>query len=222
MGLLSASSTIVRFHAAPPPNLDREKLCRAVNRRAFREQDEDGLPAAEAFGWVAIHDPLVVELEPSDLFFQQYLVLGFRYDRRVAPAKLVTLERRRAEEQRRKELGLERLGRAVRTEIKEEVTARLLLQALPSPRLFECAWNLETECVYFTGKSRAPREAFGGLFRESFGVTPVPMIPYLAAERVGLPGAVVDALRAVEPSTFAVERLASEPVAAAAGAGGSA
>jgi hypothetical protein len=222
MGFLSASSTIVRFHAAPPPNLDRAALCRAVNRRAFREHDEHGLPAAEAFGWVAIHDPLVVELEPSDVFFQQYVVLGFRYDRRVAPAKLVTLERRRAEEERRNELGLERLGRAVRREIKEEVSARLLSQALPSPRLFECAWNLERECVYFTGKSRAPREAFAGLFRECFGVTPVPMIPYLAAERIGLPGAVVDAVRAVSPSALATDRSAPEPVATAAAAAGGA
>jgi DNA recombination-dependent growth factor C len=220
MGFLSASSTIVRFHAVPPGTLDREKLCAAVNRRAFREHDEDGLPAQEAFGWVAIQDPLVVAFEPSDLFFQQHLVLGFRYDRRAAPAKLVALERRRAEAERRDQLGLERLGQAVRREIKEEVTARLLLRALPSPRLFECAWNLESHFVYFTGKSRAPREAFAALFRESFGVAPVPLIPYFAAERIDLEGAVVDAVRAVEPSSLAVDRLVAEPAAAAAAAAG--
>jgi recombination associated protein RdgC len=220
MGFLSGSSTIVRFLAPPPAALDREQLCRALNRRTFREHDEHGLPAAEAFGWTAIHDPLVVHLEASDVFFQQYVVLGFRYDRRAVPAKLVRLERRRAEEARKKEQNLERLGRAVRREIKEEVAARLLLQALPSPGLFECAWNLETHCLYFTGKSRAAKEAFSGLFRETCGVTPVPMIPYLAAERIGLQGAVVDAFRGVEPSVFAIERLRAE--AARAGAGGEA
>lgn len=205
MGFLAGSSSIVRFHADVPPRIDREKVCAAIRRDAFREHDEDGLPRPESFGWVAIHDPLVVEVEAHDVFFQQYLVLGFRYDKRVAPGKLVRLERRRAEEERKRELGQDRLGRETRKEIKEQVAARLLAMALPSPSLFECAWNLETQTLYFTGKSRGPKEAFSSLFRETFGVTPIPVIPYLAAERVGLDPATVDALRAVEPSRFTVE-----------------
>lgn len=202
MGFLSARSSVVRFDAKPARRIDRDAICAAVNRHAFREHDEDGLPKAEAFGWVAIHDPLVVELDASDLFFDRYLLIGFRHDRRVAPAKLVRLERRRAEEARKREQGLERLGRAVRKEIKEEVEARLLQQALPSPSLFDCAWNLETGTVFFTGKARAPREAFAALFRETFGVEPLPVIPYLAVERVGLPAAAVDAVRGAERSSF--------------------
>jgi DNA recombination-dependent growth factor C len=222
MGFLSASSSVVRFDAQPAGKIDRDAVCRAINRNAFREHDEDGLPRAEAFGWVAVHDPLVVELDASDVFFQQYLLIGFRYDRRVAPAKLVRLERRRAEEARKREQGLERLGRVIRKEIKEEVEARLLQQALPSPSLFDCAWNLDTRTVWFTGKSRAPREAFAALFRETFGVQPVPVIPYLAAERVGLAGPVIDAVRAVERSALATDPdapRAVRPASAAAGAG---
>lgn len=219
MGFLSASSSIVRFDARPPARIDRDALCEAVNRRAFREHDEDGLPKQEAFGWTAIHDALVTELEPSDIFFQQYVVLGFRYDRRVAPAKLVRLETRRAEEERKQSQGLERLGRATRKEIKEEVAARLLLRALPSPSLFECAWDLERHTVYFTGKSRGPREAFQTLFRETCGVSPIPVIPYLAVERLQLAGAIVDAVRGAEPSRLSSESGVERAAAAAAGNG---
>ena len=218
MGFLSASSSIVRFEARAPRAVDRNAFCEAVNRESFREHDEDGLPRQEAFGWVSIHDPLVVELEPSDIFFQQYAMLGFRYDRRVAPAKLLRLECRRAEAERREQLGLERLGRAVRREIKEEIAARLLLRALPSPQIFECVWDLDSHTLYFTGKSRAPREAFASLFRDTAGVTPVPVIPYLAVERVGLPDVLVDAVRGVEPSVL-TSRRDEEPRAAAAAAG---
>ena len=42
--------------------------------------------------------------------------------------------------------------------------------------------------------------------RDTFGVAPIPMIPYLAAERVGVPDNIVDRVREVEPS-----RLVSEP-----------
>lgn len=200
MGFLSASSSIVRFHAKPPAKIDRDAVARAVEERAFREHDEDGLPKTEAFGWVAIHDPLVTSFDATDLFFQQYLVLGFRFDRRAVPAKLAWMERRRQEDERRQEQDLERLSRDTKREIKEDVESSLMARALPNPKLFECAWNLETEALYFTGKLKSARETFASLFRETFGVAPIPMIPYLAAERVGLPDATVDAVRGVEPT----------------------
>lgn len=201
MGFLSASSTIVRLHARPPKNVDRLAVAQAVSRQAFRE-DELGSAKAEASGWVAIHDPMVTVFDPSDLFFQQYIVIGFRFDKRAVPAKLAWIERRRAEAARKAEHNLERIGKSLRREIKEDVESNLLARALPNPKLFECAWNLETEVVYFTGKLKSAREAFTTLFRETFGVTPTPMIPYLAVERIGVDDSVVDLVRAVEPSRF--------------------
>jgi recombination associated protein RdgC len=201
MGLLSASTTVVRF-VAPAPRLDRDALARAVSRRAFRELDPDGGDTTQSCGWVGVHDPLATALTAADLFFQDYLVVGFRYDRRAVPAKLLYLERRRAEAALKTERGTERLGSAARKQIKTEVEARLLLRALPAPRLFDCVWNLATGRVYFTGKLRAAREAFVDLFRQTFGVAPVPLIPYLAAEHVELAPRVVEAVRAVEPASF--------------------
>ena len=202
MGFLSASSSIVRFHAKPPERIDRDAIARAIEERAFQEHDEDGLPKKEAFGWVAIHDPLVTTFDATDLFFQQYLVVGFRFDSRAVPAKLAWMERRRQEDERRREQDLERLSRDTKREIKDDVDSNLLARALPNPKLFECAWNLETEAVYFTGKLKSARETFASLFRETFGVAPIPMIPYLAAERVGLPSPTVDTVRGVEPTRF--------------------
>ncbi len=205
MGFLSASSTIVRLHAKPPPNMDREAIARAIEERAFRDHDEDGMPKQEAFGWVAIHDPLVTEFDASDLFFQQYLVVGFRFDTRAVPAKLSWMERRRQEDARRSEQDVEKLSRDTKREIKQDVESNLMSRALPNPKLFECAWNLETEAVYFTGKLKSARETFASLFRETFGVAPIPMIPYLAVERVGLADGVVDAVRGVEPSRLVAD-----------------
>ncbi len=199
MGLLSASTTVVRFVAEPPSKLDREATARAVTRHAFRDADVEAGADARSAGWIAIHDPLSVTFTPGDIFFQRYLVVGFRQDIRTVPAKLLWIERRRAEEVRKKEMGVPRLGATVRREIKEEVAQRLLSRALPAPRLFDCVWNLETGLVYFTGKVRVAREAFAEVFRKTFGVMPVPMIPYLTAEHLDLPPAVVDAVRAVEP-----------------------
>jgi hypothetical protein len=205
MGLLGASSTVVRLVAPPPSPLDRDAHARAVARRTFRELDPDGGDTTQSSGWVGIHDPLATKLTAADLFFQHWLLVGFRWDKRAVPAKLLFLERRRAEAALREERGLERLGAAARKQIKADVEARLLLRALPTPRLFDCVWNLDNGRIYFTGKLRAAREAFTDCFRQTFGVAPVPMIPYLTAEHVGLPARVVDAVRAVEPSSLVGE-----------------
>ncbi|HLK11500.1 MAG TPA: hypothetical protein VKW76_08965 [Candidatus Binatia bacterium] len=202
MGFLSASTTIVRFIAPVPPQLNREAVAAAVTRRAFRDVDPAAGGAREGCGWVGIHDPLVTVFDPADLFFAHWLVVGFRYDRLAVPAKLLGLERRRAEAARRAERGVERLGAAERKEIREEVEARLIARALPTPRLFDCAWNLETGRVYLSGRQRAVCEAFAELFRQTFGVRPVPLIPYLAAEHVGLVPRAVEAVRAVEPASL--------------------
>lgn len=202
MGLLSASSTITRFIAPPPARLDREATAEAISRRTFRPFDADAVADKQTCGWVAIHDPLAVHVDPGDLFYQQFLVIGFRFDKRAVPGKLLWLERRRLEEERKAERGIPRLGAAARREIKEEIEARLLVRALPAPRLFDCAWNLDNGRVYFTGKQKAARDAFVELFRETFGIQPVPLIPYLAAEHVGLSSRTVEAVRAVEPSSL--------------------
>jgi hypothetical protein len=221
VGVLSAITSVVRLVAAPPARIQRDALAAAVSRRAFREPELDGGERAETSGWVGIHDPLVTELGAADLFVQHYLVVGFRWDRRVVPPKPLWLERRRLEAERKAERGVERLSAPERKEIKEEVARRLMTRALPVPRLFDCIWNLDTGHVLFTGKARAAREAFGECFRHTFGVAPVPLIPYLAAEHVGLDAHHVEALRAVEPASLVaddaprvrddVPRLALEP-----------
>jgi hypothetical protein len=196
MGFLSASSTIVRLHAAPPAKVDRETVLAGVSRRAFREESDTGLPHEEVFGWVDIHDPMETRFDTTDLFFQQYLLLGFRYDRRTIPTKLAWMERRQAERERREKDGLDRLSLSIRREIRDEVDARLLQKALPTPRLFECAWNLDTGVIYFTTRTGPVMEAFSTTFRETFGLTPTPMIPYLTAEHIGLDASVLASFRA--------------------------
>jgi recombination associated protein RdgC len=203
VGFLSARTSIVRFVAPEPSRMDREAIAKAVSKRAFRDREPDVGDPREAWGWVAIHNPLVTAFTPADLFFHRYLVLGFRYDRRLVPPKLLALERRRIEQERKDARGVDRLGSAERREIKDETSQRLLACALPTPRLFDVVWNLESGRVYLTGKARAVREAFTACFRETFGVTPVPLIPYLAAEHVGLDARQVAAVRAVEPVSLA-------------------
>jgi DNA recombination-dependent growth factor C len=210
MGFLSNSASVVRMQARAPGTIDRVHFAAKVSELAFRDPDDANAPAARS-GWVAIHDPLVTALTPSDLFFQQYLAVGFRHDRRAVPAQLLRLERRRLENDRRAGREGGRLGAAERREIKLEVESRLLARALPVPRLVDCVWNLDTGRVFLSGGSRLLREAFSHCFRATFGVTPVPMIPYIAAEHVGLSAHAVEQLRAAEPASLLEHQPAGVP-----------
>ncbi len=206
MGFLSASTSVVRFVAAAPSRLERERIAQAVSRHAFRDSEpgsgEARQASGQAWGWIAMHDPLQTQFTPADLFFHHYLVLAFRFDKRLVPPTLLSLERRRLENDRKTARGVERLGAAERREIKDEIAARLAAQALPTPRLFDVVWNLASGRVYFSGKLRAAREAFTDCFRLTFAITPVPLIPYLAAEHLGLGSGTVAAVRGVEPSNL--------------------
>ena len=202
MGFLSASTSVVRFVAIAPAQMERGRIAKAVTKRAFRESEAGIGDPRQSWGWVTVHDPLLTSFTPADLFFHHYLVVGFRYDKRLVPPKLLMLERRRLENERKAARGVTKLGAAERREIKDEIAERLVARALPNPRLFDVVWNLQTGRIYFSGKLRAAREAFGDCFRETFGVAPLPLIPYLAAEHVGLGPGQVEAVRAVEPASL--------------------
>ncbi len=202
MGFLSASTSVVRFVAIAPARMERATIAKAVTKRAFRESEAGVGDPRQSWGWVTVHDPLLTAFTPADLFFHHYLVLGFRYDKRLVPPKLIWLERRRLENERKAARGVTKLGAAERREIKDEIAERLVARALPTPRIFDVVWNLQTGRVYFSGKFRAAREAFGDCFRDTFGVAPLPLIPYLAAEHVGLESRQIEAVRAVEPCSL--------------------
>ena len=176
----------------------------AVERHVFKEGSSEGLPREERFGWVAVHDPMVTTFDETDLFYQDRLLLGFRYDKRSVPAKLAWMERRVAERERREQDGVDRLNLAIRREIRDDVTDRLMQKALPVPRLFECAWDLKTGVLLFTTRTGTVQEAFTTTFRETFDITPTPLIPWFVAERIGLPARTVDSLRKQAPAEIAV------------------
>ena len=64
------------------------------------------------------------------------------------------MQRRRLEQDRRSEQDVDRLSRSTKQEIKQDVESSLLARALPNPKLFECAWNLETEGSWNPGHPR--------------------------------------------------------------------
>ena len=187
MGFLSASTSVVRFVATAPSRIEREAIAQAVTRHAFRESDPEMGDPRQAWGWIAIHDPLLTTFTPADLFFHHYLVLGFRYDKRLVPPKLLMLERRRLEREREAARGV-RVRSARPSAARSRTRSRRAWSRGPCRRRDSSTWcgtsrpDASTSAASSAPHARRSPTASA----RTFGVTPVPLIPYLAAEHVGL------------------------------------
>ena len=89
MPALRGSLTYARFFVeGTVPDDFSSRFMKAVRLRAMKplEPDEEEL---ERSGWAKIGEPFVIDLSSEDVFFNEYVALGFRTDRwAISPAVL--------------------------------------------------------------------------------------------------------------------------------------
>ena len=85
------------------------------------------------------------------------------------------------------------------------VVRRLRELILPTMRVVDLSWDLERRELRFFHRSPRMIELLGELFEDTFGLELVLESAYLAATRLGLDEASLDALSRVEPTSFRLE-----------------
>jgi hypothetical protein len=183
---LRGSLTYARFFVEGRlPDDFNDKFMRTIRMRAMRplEPDDEEL---ERSGWAKIGEPFVTDLAHEDVFFNEYLNLGFRTDKWQLPTSLMKVKLREAEAAYLEKKGRERLSRKEKTELKLMVAKKLRRQTEPATRIVDLVWSLNEGVVRFFSHSEKPAAAMCELFKTTFGLTLVPESPYTLAERVGL------------------------------------
>ena len=185
MPALRGSLTYARFFVEGElPDDFRERFMRAIRLRAMKPlaADEDDL---ERSGWCRVGDPFELELGYEEVFYNEFLNLGFRTDRWVIPGPMLRAKMREAEAAYLAKKGRERMSRNEKAELKEVVSRRLRKQLSPAVRAFDL--------VVTRGRDRAllqPVAARGAmmteLFTKTFGLKLVPEAPYTLAARLGM------------------------------------
>ncbi|MCW5835993.1 MAG: hypothetical protein KIS78_26570 [Labilithrix sp.] len=167
------------------PDEFRERFMKAVRLRAMRplEPDEEEL---ERSGWAKIGEPFVVDLAYDDVFFNEYVVLGFRTDRWAIPGPVLRTRVKEAEAAYLEKKGRERLSRKEKAELKLMVSKKLRRQMSPVTRSVDLSWAIGEGVVRFFSHAQKPGAAMMELFKKTFGLTLVPESPYTAAARIGL------------------------------------
>ena len=82
------------------------------------------------------------------------------------------------------ETGRQRLSSSQRRELKEYVKESLKKSTLPSIQVFDLVWDTSQGLAYFASLSIKARERVEDLFKRSFGLTFIPLVPYLRAEEL--------------------------------------
>lgn len=200
MGLLSRSASFVRYavEGEVPENL-WEVAAERIARHAFRDIDESF--EERSVGWVSVSNMFDSTFAYASYAAGDYLVLAMRIDERKVSSKVLNKFCMKEEERVKKMKQVPRLNRALRMEIKENVTLSLMKKALPVPAVYDMCWNLAEGTVLFFSTNQKAQEVFEEFFREAFGLGLMLQVPYLVAEHL-LPVEARPALAEVAPVIF--------------------
>jgi hypothetical protein len=205
MPALKGSLTYSRlFVDGELPKDFRDTFAKSIRLRAMKplEPDEDVLERA---GWCAIGEPFDVAPAYDDIFYNEYLNLGYRTDKWRIPAALLRAKVREAEAAQLGRKGRERLSRQEKTELKELVVKRLKKQLAPSTRVVDLSWSLDEGIVRFFSQAERSIFAMTDLFHRTFGLKLVPEAPYTLAARLGLTKTAEAAWQNLAATALAVE-----------------
>jgi recombination associated protein RdgC len=202
MGLRRGALTFTRLLVTGEPPRDlRKKYFDAVRLRAFQPLTPDD-EASEAVGWCVMERPFDLDFEPDKIFYDRFVLLGFRVDKWRIPSALLRAQVHDEEQRLLSRAGREKLTRGEREEIKLRVLGRLRRKIPPVSRAFDVFWDLDSGLVLLFTHSKRTVSEFTAHFEKTFGFEPVVDSPYGAAKRSDLPKALLARLQTIEPTSF--------------------
>lgn len=205
MPALKGSLTYARFFVdGDVPDDFHDRFVKGVRLRAMKPLDPDEeLP--ERSGWCRIGEPFELDLHYEDVFYNEYLNLGFRTDKWVVPGAMMKSKMREAEAAYLAKKGRDRLSKREKSELKTMVARKLRKQIAPAMRVVDFSWSIGEGVVRFFSQAARPALAMTDLFQKTFGLKLVPEAPYTLAARIGLSKAEDAAWPELEATELAIE-----------------
>jgi recombination associated protein RdgC len=207
MPALKGTLTYTRYYidgALPEPSPD--KLLKAIRLRVMKPLEPDD-EAVERAGWCRVGSPTDLELGSEDVLYNEFVNLGFRFDRWVIPGPMLRAKLRDAEKAYLQKKGRDRLSRREKTELKALVSKKLRRQVEPRMRFVDVSWSLNEGLVRFFSSSSKLGAFMEDLFTKTFAVKLVAEAPYTLAARLGLSAAREKAWIDLEPTSFVDETI---------------
>jgi DNA recombination-dependent growth factor C len=189
MGIIKGSVTLSRYRVkGDPPGEFKDFIDERIRKFAFR--DIENSSEEESMGWVSIHDYMDTSFAYASYALDPYVALGLRIDKRQISGALLKkyhrLELRKAHARGEGR----KLSRMEREELKEKARLDLLTRVPPTTRSYELVWDTARGQVWLGASARSVRDLAEDLFKRTFELDLVAVIPWdLAQEAAQTPPA---------------------------------
>lgn len=205
MGVFQGSISYTKFTVqGDMPDNFVSAFVRRIRNRAFEPLQPDD-EADRRWGWCSALDPFDLDLDHEKLFFNSYLNLGLRHDRWVVPSVLLKAQLAQAVRGALEKKGRERLSRKEKDELRTTVTRKLRRQILPTMKVMDLSWNVETGTVRFWSRSKKMVELMQDFFEKTFALKLVPHGAYTIALAAKLSDRELRKLETLDPAIFHAE-----------------
>jgi DNA recombination-dependent growth factor C len=153
-----------------------------VRKGAFRTVESPGDEIG--MGWTSMEDFTDNEFSGASYVRGNFVALGLRIDTVRVPPRILEMHVKQEGKKFLQERGARRLSAAQRRELKDRVKEMLKKQVLPSIQVFDLVWDTAQRVAYFASLSIKARERVEDHFKRSFGLTLIPLIPFIRAEEL--------------------------------------
>ena len=181
MGIIKGSVTLSRYQVkGEPPQDFKDFIDERIRKFAFRDIENNS--EEESIGWVSVHDYMDTSFAYASYALDPYVALGLRIDKRQIPGPLlkkyhrIELKKAYAMNDGRKPSRMER------EELKEKARLDLLTRIPPSTKFFDLVWDTHGNQVWLGAATRSVRDIAEDLFKRTFELDLVAVIPWDLAQ----------------------------------------
>jgi len=185
MGIIKGNATLSRYRLKGDlPDGFKDFLDRRIRQFAFRDIENNSEELS--VGWVSIHDFMDTGFAYAAYALDPYVALGLRVDKRqVGGAMLKKYHRLELKKAYAAGEG-RKLSRMEREELKEKARLDLLSRIPPATKFYELVWDTNSGEVWLGASAHSVRELAEDLFKRTFELELMPIIPWhLAQEAAG-------------------------------------
>ena len=182
MGFIASSVSIIRYRVRGEiEGSFWDVVDLGITNGAFREietaSDEIGI------GWTSIDDFTDTTFR-SSYVRGNYVAVSLRVDSARIPPRVLEIELKKEARKILEQTGAHRLSATQNRDLKDHLKESLKKRVFPSIQVYDLIWDTAKSIAFFGSHSPKARERVEQHFKKCFGLTLVPLIPFIRAEEI--------------------------------------
>lgn len=178
MGFASRSVSMMRYRVKGSiEGSFWDSIHEGIKRGAYRSTDQPG--ELLGFGWTSIDDFDNYTFDGASYVRSNYVALSFRIDVVHIPPRILETEVKKERRKLQERTGRTRISANQIREMKDALKESLKSKVFPSIQVFDFVWDTAASVAYVAALSPRARERVEDHFKKSFGLSLIPLLPYI-------------------------------------------